>query len=579
MKVFSLILVLNCLVLPQNYKNELLRQVEKDPTITVEKIGDEIYLVNSISGLKTSFKTGIRIENTNIAGLDTTIIYIDDIDTSLYSGIFKFWQRIPTSNNVEPLVVGDVNNNDLIEIYGFEYEGSQNHHTVVYESNDNGIFNLIYEYPNLTHLAKNIYDVNNDGLAELHLLRLVKVPVDSIIYYIVNKQAFYEKPAYDSLATNLSFEYLPQVSGLTQLNDMTFGDFDKDGITDCVMIPLVASNPYIRIVEYNEESNNLDSVYNFTAQNPLSRGFNIGDFDEDGWAEIIFGDDDGIIYVIEVKGNNLYEKTWEGDAQTWNAWLHMQTDDIDKNGLPEFWIGGQFFDQYGRGITRLTCFEAAANNIYKPVARIDIIGVFSFFTFYSIATDIGDDGTEELCLFLGPYTLILKFEGDKNNHNYQIYYAQINEPSLVQGSLRAGTLYDLDNDGNKELLLTIADHSGSGLEYFTYIYKLSPPVSVDDKTYTNIEPTIKLQQNFPNPFNPSTQIKYSLAQDVDITLKVYDMLGTEVAELINETQAAGNHTINFNADNLSSGVYIYRITATNNGRILFSDSKQMILLR
>jgi hypothetical protein len=89
----------------------------------------------------------------------------------------------------------------------------------------------------------------------------------------------------------------------------------------------------------------------------------------------------------------------------------------------------------------------------------------------------------------------------------------------------------------------------------------------------------KLFSNYPNPFNPSTQIKYSLAQDADVTLKVYDMLGTLVAELVNETRAAGNHTINFNAKNLSSGVYIYRITANNNGKILFTDSKQMILMK
>ena len=88
-----------------------------------------------------------------------------------------------------------------------------------------------------------------------------------------------------------------------------------------------------------------------------------------------------------------------------------------------------------------------------------------------------------------------------------------------------------------------------------------------------------LKNNYPNPFNPSTQIKYSLAQDADVTLKVYDMLGTEVAKLVNETQALGSYEISFNAENLSSGVYIYRITASNNGRILFTDSKQMILLR
>jgi len=89
----------------------------------------------------------------------------------------------------------------------------------------------------------------------------------------------------------------------------------------------------------------------------------------------------------------------------------------------------------------------------------------------------------------------------------------------------------------------------------------------------------QLLQSYPNPFNPSTTISYSLAQDADVTLRVYDILGTQVAELVNEPQDAGSYSVNFKADNLSSGVYIYRIVASKNGRILFTDVKQMILLR
>jgi len=88
-----------------------------------------------------------------------------------------------------------------------------------------------------------------------------------------------------------------------------------------------------------------------------------------------------------------------------------------------------------------------------------------------------------------------------------------------------------------------------------------------------------LSQNYPNPFNPSTTIKYQLSNSGIVTLKVYDILGREVTTLINEFKPEGSYEINFNTHNLSSGVYIYRITATNNGRILFSDSKQMILLK
>jgi hypothetical protein len=81
---------------------------------------------------------------------------------------------------------------------------------------------------------------------------------------------------------------------------------------------------------------------------------------------------------------------------------------------------------------------------------------------------------------------------------------------------------------------------------------------------TNLPSEISLTQNYPNPFNPTTQISFSLPQAQQITLKVYDMLGREVATLANrENFSAGMNTVNFNASNLSSGIYIYRLTSGN----------------
>lgn len=75
---------------------------------------------------------------------------------------------------------------------------------------------------------------------------------------------------------------------------------------------------------------------------------------------------------------------------------------------------------------------------------------------------------------------------------------------------------------------------------------------------------ISLDQNYPNPFNPSTKISYSLPVTQEVTLKVYDMLGREVATLLNnEVVNSGTHSVNFNASNLASGVYIYRLVGVN----------------
>ena len=83
-----------------------------------------------------------------------------------------------------------------------------------------------------------------------------------------------------------------------------------------------------------------------------------------------------------------------------------------------------------------------------------------------------------------------------------------------------------------------------------------------------------LAQNYPNPFNPSTEIRFSLAQSGRVSLIVYNTLGQEVAMLANEVKTAGTYGVQFNAANLSSGVYLYRLQTAN-----FSDVKKLVLLK
>ncbi|HSD62690.1 MAG TPA: T9SS type A sorting domain-containing protein [Ignavibacteriaceae bacterium] len=88
----------------------------------------------------------------------------------------------------------------------------------------------------------------------------------------------------------------------------------------------------------------------------------------------------------------------------------------------------------------------------------------------------------------------------------------------------------------------------------------------------------RLEQNFPNPFNPTTKIQYQLPFNSKVTLKVYDILGEEVSTLVNEVQDAGYKEILFNGSNYSSGIYIYRITAQNNGNT-FTSIKKMVMVK
>ncbi len=84
----------------------------------------------------------------------------------------------------------------------------------------------------------------------------------------------------------------------------------------------------------------------------------------------------------------------------------------------------------------------------------------------------------------------------------------------------------------------------------------------------------KLEQNFPNPFNPTTTIQYQLPADSKVTLKVYDILGSEVATLIDKEQEAGYKEVQFNGSSYASGMYIYRLTSGS-----FSSIKKMLIIK
>jgi len=84
----------------------------------------------------------------------------------------------------------------------------------------------------------------------------------------------------------------------------------------------------------------------------------------------------------------------------------------------------------------------------------------------------------------------------------------------------------------------------------------------------------ELSQNYPNPFNPATTIRYSLPESGSVKLMVFNLLGEEVEVLVNEMKEAGIHTVNFNASNLNSGLYVYKIETNE-----FVQSRKMILLK
>ena len=135
------------------------------------------------------------------------------------------------------------------------------------------------------------------------------------------------------------------------------------------------------------------------------------------------------------------------------------------------------------------------------------------------------------------------------------------------------TLTNLAGAGRYWYFLLQAPGNG-GAYSIAEIYMYGSPVTDVAKANSEMPTTYALFQSFPNPFNPISTIKYDLPREGNVVLKVYDMLGREVATLVNAKQIAGYYSIDFNASQLSSGVYFYRIVAGN-----FVQARKMVLIK
>ena len=139
---------------------------------------------------------------------------------------------------------------------------------------------------------------------------------------------------------------------------------------------------------------------------------------------------------------------------------------------------------------------------------------------------------------------------------------------FVQGNGNSNSPKDysyLDNEvksGNYTYRLKQIDNDGQ----FEYSDIITVDLGLPDNYF--------LSQNYPNPFNPTTRIDFSLPEKQMVSLRVYNLLGELVSELVNEEREAGNYSINFDASNLPSGIYFYSISSGN-----FNITKKMSLLK
>jgi len=566
--VCCLLFVLSDSFFAQQSKEEKLQQLKNKSDIKVTEVEKDLLRLEYPNG-KVMYKnignyqypeSGIQKQDFSPT-YDSTTIDLTTIDTTLYYQKYKFWQEVLIAN-IEPggVVVGDINNNGRAELYGFVKDYPSGYSDVVIkELNESGTFNLLHTYEN-TNRATTIYDVNKDGNQELQLRREQQ---DTINNYPVDMQLYFSKEMDTSLAYNLSMIF--QVPGESEPQFFNrYYDLDEDELTDNLYINVAKRQ--MRIYEYNPIINNFDSVYSFDYSNidDWFEGFPIGDFDGDGKPEFFIGGASGQVYGFE-SNNGSYQNTWIGQVETHNAFLYAVTNDIDGNGKKEFWVGGDIFIN-GTPTTRLTCFEANGNNSYEAVARIDILGFFSFYGFNMLALDVDNDGVDELVLCLDQTFIILKFKGSAGQHSYELYYIKQNERALngENSVYWNASMYDINSDGQAEILIT-SDNviDNSAIRFFTIILKPVKPDNIDEEEDHNL--SYELFQNYPNPFNSATQVKFELKRSSNTTLKVYNILGKEIVTLLDNYLPSGKYTVNWEAkdksNSIPSGIYFIELNA------------------
>lgn len=234
-------------------------------------------------------------------------------------------------------------------------------------------------------------------------------------------------------------------------------------------------------------------------------------------------------------------------------------------------LGGNLFingQDIGSDIFEPTGQSQFAQDFYHNYLHAEYVGPNTMFPINGVPGDVIGDGLE---LYAGP---IYDYSMDAISR-YDFYADSVlyhfNGPAVA--AIRA------DNGISRVVYLAFGFEQESNRDkrdtlFARSINWLTENVVVGNHQKGNIPYSFNLEQNYPNPFNPSTTIKYSLPSESFTTLKVFDVLGNEVAALVNSQKQAGTYEVEFNASNLSSGIYFYKLQSS--GSVLV---KKMMVLK
>jgi hypothetical protein len=281
------------------------------------------------------------------------------------------------------------------------------------------------------------------------------------------------------------------------------------------------------------------------------------------------------LYKLTVYVNNVYKD---------HCYIDYRTSDLPAN-----------FNTQGNGDINLT-YNVSLGKIYYFTTQIEFPTFTSFWTekpWAALVTDglpeywnnslvLVNNGDNHPRLIWGAYP-----NTSLNINSYKVYKKYGSSNWELDTIVDVNTFYSVDNSVS---LSMPGGQAGVDVKYkISANYYNNNETEYSNLVIANVQgqeiekrfiPIISelnnyfLLQNYPNPFNPETKISYSIKEEGLVTLKVYDVLGKEVATLVNENKPAGNYEVDFNASQLPSGIYIYKLQAGS-----FIEAKKMLLTK
>jgi hypothetical protein len=449
------------------------------------------------------------------------------IDTNQYAGWYTYWSEVPLSNGSgNSLVVEDVDQNGKPDVYGAFKDLLTDFEAHIYEIDSNGTVSFLYNYVPRSGVSRQVVDVDRDLFSE-------------IVFTLAGSVFDYEQPSSDSLPTYLNFEHDRYYAGISAgFTGIYIGSLDRDLLCDFLYKGTEPDsvNPgggisKIYVAEYDYPSNNFVRVWSTEfvpgAQTGIG-GFAVEDFDGDGLTEFVATDLlSGKVFLVENTGDNNYTETWQDTTPFVNLY-YQASGDVDNDGKAEFFVGATMSSG-----NWTTMYEANSDNDYSAKVVFHLLSGGTLDQPMYLTRDVDGNGKQEFIIFSGVDLYI--FKSTLDNTYCLWYYRRENGRDGIQVS-------DFNNDGRNDFIISKSTVNGQGqLRFYADIYLATDLVDVQEEPLESLPAGVALTQNYPNPFNPATRIKFSIPRSELVNLKVYDLLGREIAVLVNEPRPAGAH--------------------------------------